>query len=331
MAGFIDHPVKKVIREQWCMPLIKHLYEKLGCKLTYLGLPGIEAIDILTWIDYLKKVIAFDVGDYSKPYNEKLAKANISKLNNKLSELETKGLLENYSLYHGYIEEVVLKGMDRNRSSFSQNENITIYNLDFCNPLTVAQDVLDPITGETNNFYKTEVIRKLLEIQREHSMKNNNTKFIFHITVHSLFWETEAQKIFSGDNIDLYNKYSATLTNLSLQDKNVRLLRLYMIDTIKTHFCSNQFIPEFLPTLYYNGTTTNWLLCFTVIGTFVKNAACKAPFYQNTEKLINDKFLLPNKKDITYLIQNSLKENNCTLDPVNAIKELKSYQEKWLK
>lgn len=330
MQGFNDHPTKKVIREQWCKPLIKHLYEKLGYKLTYLGLPGIEAIDILTWIEYLSKVIAFDIGDYSEPYDNEIAKKNILKLTNKLNELETKGQLDTYSLYHGYIEEVVLKGMDRNRSSFNQNGIVTIYNLDFCNSLTVPLKLTDPNTGNVNTFYKAEVIRKLLERQLEIAKENNGGKFIFYLTVHSHFWQNEAEKLFVGVNSDLYSKYLSTLENLDERDRNIRLLRLYLIDFMSTHFCSNQFIPEFLPTLYYKGTGDNWLLCFTIIGTFVKNAACKAPFYQSTEKLINEKFLLPDDKTITNLIQDTLREKNCKLDPVNAIQELKSYNEQWL-
>jgi len=104
-----------------------------------------------------------------------------------------------------------------------------------------------------------------------------------------------------------------------------------MIDIIKTQFCSNQFIPEFLPTLYYNGTTNNWLLCFTVIGTFVRNAACKAPFYQDIHALINQKFLQPNEKSISNLIQDSVRECNCNIDSVNAIQELTSYKQIWVK
>ena len=171
MGDFKDHPIKKVIREQWCKPLIKHISEKLGYKLTYLGLPGIEAIDVLTWIEYLNKVIAFDIGDYSETYDSSKAKQNILVLNNKLSDLERKGLLENYSLYHGYIEEIVLKGMDRNRVSFNQSDIVTIYNLDFCNSLTVPLKLTDPYTGEVSEYYKTEVLRRLVELQRELSKK----------------------------------------------------------------------------------------------------------------------------------------------------------------
>ncbi len=331
MNEFNDHPVKQVIREQWCKPLIKHLYEKLGYKLTYLGLPGIDAIDILAWIDYLNKVIAFDIGYYPKPYNKTKAEENIAVLSNILNELETNGSIETYSLFHGYIEDVVLKGMDLNRTPFKLNEVVTIYNLDFCNPLTAPQKIIDPISGEVYSFYKSEVIRRLLELQRNHSSTNKNTKFIFHITVHSAFWEAEAENLFSGDNIDLYNQYTKSLAELDEQEKNIRLLRLYMIDVIKTQFCSNQFIPEFLPTLYYNGTTDNWLLCFTVIGTYIRSAAGKAPFYQSTEKLISEKFLQPNDINIKHLIQNFVREANCPKDPVEAIQELKSYKEIWLK
>ena len=330
MQGFYDHPTKKVIREQWCKPMIKHLSEKLGYRLTYLGLPGIDAIDIKTWIEYLNKVIAFDIGDYSEPYDNEIAKRNILKLTKILNELETKGQLDTYSLYHGYIEEVVLKGMDRNRLSFNQNSFVTIYNLDFCNSLTVPLKLTDPNTGNVNTFYKAEVIRKLLERQLEIAKENNGGKFIFYITVHSQFWQNEAEKLFVGGNANLYKQYLSTIDKLDERDRNIRLLRLYFIDFMSTHFCSNQFIPEFLPTLFYNGTGDNWLLCFTIIGTYIKNAACKAPFYQLIDTLINEKFLIPNETTITHLKQNTLREKNCILDSVNAIRELKSYKELWL-
>lgn len=331
MSSFKDHPIKKVIREQWCKPLIKHISEKLGYKLTYLGLPGTDAIDILTWIEYLNKVIAFDIGDYSKPYDSHKAKQNILILNNKLSDLERRGFLDNYSLYHGYIEEVVLKGMDRNRVSFNQSDIVTIYNLDFCNSLTVPLELNDPHTGETHSYYKTEVLRKLLELQRDLSKQNKNTKFVFYLTIHSQFWEEEAEKLFSGNNYDFYKKYYNTLTKMEEKDRNIRLLRLYIIDLIKTQFCSCQFIPEFLPTLYYQGTGKNWLLCFTIMGTYIKGASSTAPFNQSIDVLVNEKFLSPAKSGIDYLVQNNVTEKNCIKDPVKNIESYKSYKDLWLR
>lgn len=331
MGKFIDHPVKKVIREQWCKPLLTYISQTLGYKLTYLGLPGIDAIDILTWKDILNKVIAFDIGDYSKDdYNDKTAKEEIAKLNATLNDLENKGIIDNYSLYHGYIEEVVLKGMDRSGVSFKQNDIVTIYNLDFCNPLTAPVTVVDPFSGESASYYKMEVLRKLLEIQRDLSKSSQKSKFVLYLTVHSKFWENEAEKQFKGSDYSFYKSYSQSLSNIGLQERNIRLLRLYLTDTIRKQFCSCQFIPEFLPTLYYQGVGANQLLCFTIIGTYIKTASSTAPVNQNTKVLIKSKFLNPDKAGITILTQSGISENNTIIDPVALFKNLQSIKEYWL-
>jgi len=324
MGNFNDHPVKKVIRERWCKPLIKHLSEHLGCKLTYLGLPGLEAIDVLSWLEYINKVIAFDVGDYSGLYNEEKAKENINHLSKILSRLERQGNIDTYSLYHGYIEEVVLRGIDRAATEFKQYGEVTIYNLDFCNTLTAPLKLTDPHTGEVFTYYKTDVIRHLLELQRFQATTLKKSKFIFYITVHSQFWESESENLFVGDKKEFYNNYRRSLEKLDKQNRNIRLLRLFMIEALKNQFCSHQFIPEFLPTLYYKGVGNNWLLCFTVIGTYFKNPAGLAPFNQEVNRLINEKFIQPTDDGVEWLVQENVKEKNCILDPVVAIQSLKT-------
>ena len=159
--------------------------------------------------------------------------------------------------------------------------------------------------------------------------KNNNTKFVFYFTIHSQFWEDEAEKLFSGSNYTFYTKYLENLSKIEEQNRNIRLLRLYILDLISKHFCSCQFIPEFLPTLYYQGTGDNWLLCFTIIGTYIKSASSTAPFNQNIEILTSEKFLNPKKSGIDYLIQNNITEKNCIKDPVKNIESFKSYKELW--
>jgi len=331
MSSFHDHPIKKVIREHWCKPLLSHFTQMLGCKLTYLGLPGIMAIDVIAWIDHLKKVIAFDIGDYSSPYNDKAAKENISKLYQTLSNLEKRGQIDTFSLFHGYIEEVVLRGFDRGGIKFDQNDLVTVYNLDFCNSLTVPLNITDPLTGKTTTYYKTEVLRKLLQIQTELAKVNSGSKFIIYLTLHSHFLQSEAEKLFSGYNNSFYKKYDASISHLDQQYKNIRLLRYYILETVKTLLCANQFTPEFLPTIYYHGTGRNWLLCFTIIGTYVQNPSSIAPFNQSIEDLVQEKFLQANKKTIEYFVQGKLPEADCNINPVDAVKKLKSYQEIWMK
>jgi hypothetical protein len=155
MGNFHNHPTKEVIRTQWCKPILKYIKEFLGYKLVYLGLPGIEAYDIISWLEYLDRVIAFECGDYQASDIEK-AKENINKLNEILSSFERKGLLQTYSLYNGYIEKVILKGRDDSGDIFSLDDIVTVYNLDFCNSLTVPMTIVDD-KGNMSKHYKSEV------------------------------------------------------------------------------------------------------------------------------------------------------------------------------
>ena len=50
---------KILIREKWNQPLLEYLSKKNSEKLVYMGLPSSKAEDILTWISYIKVVIAF--------------------------------------------------------------------------------------------------------------------------------------------------------------------------------------------------------------------------------------------------------------------------------
>ena len=332
MAGFNDHEIKRVIREQWCKPLIKHISEKLGMKLTYFGLPGIDAIDVLTWIDYIDNVIAFEIGDYSRNYNDENAKINIKKLNGILNALEVNEKLETYSLYHGNIEEVIFKGFDRNGYKFSQESCVRIYNLDFCNSLTSPVTVVD-YKGNVLKYYKSEVIKKLLEIQRDIAKSDKESRFILLLTVNSYFMveAAQAEKVLSGSYYnEIYKKYLQNFNELGENEKSIRILRLYLISILSQQFCSCQFIPEFFPTLYYNGFGENTkMLCFTIMGTFVENPGGIAPFGQNIETLINAKFLNPIETGIENLIQDKIKETNCSIDPIKNIESFQSFNELW--
>ena len=118
MGEFKDHSAKQVIREQWCMPLLKFIHDSLGCKLIYLGLPGPEAIDLLSWIDYIEQVIAFQCRDYPKPSSVSQSKARVQELEGKLRELERQGKIKTFAVYDGYIEEVIFKRQGYKWESF---------------------------------------------------------------------------------------------------------------------------------------------------------------------------------------------------------------------
>jgi hypothetical protein len=129
----------------------------------------------------------------------------------------------------------------------------------------------------------------------------------------------------------IYNKHKNSINQLGESEKNIRLLRLYLITTLSQQFCSCQFIPEFFPSLYYEGSGGNKLICFTVLGTFDDNPSAVAPFFQNIEELISEKFLNPQKTKIEHLIQKNVTELNCIKDPIKNIESFKSYNESWVK
>jgi hypothetical protein len=91
---------------------------------------------------------------------------------------------------------VVLRGRDINGSYFGQNDVVTIYNLDFCNSITVPLEVKDD-EGNIQKCYKSDAIKRLLEIQRNISSQTRCKKFIMFLTVHSLFWKEGAKKFVS--------------------------------------------------------------------------------------------------------------------------------------
>jgi hypothetical protein len=59
---FIDNPEKKIIREKWNTPLLQHLHGQ-GIKFRYMGLPGVDLIDVKLWKTMIEEIIAFEPRD----------------------------------------------------------------------------------------------------------------------------------------------------------------------------------------------------------------------------------------------------------------------------
>src|SRR3989344_2815435 len=331
MGPFRNHAVKDVIRKQWCTPILKYLSQKLGYKLVYLGLPGIDALDINEWLPYLSKVIAFDCGDYRHQPNPAISKVNLGKLNSTLSDLERKGSIESYSLHPGYIEKVVLRGLDESGRKFSQSDVITVYNLDFCNSLTVPLSVVDS-NGNVTKHYKLEAVQKLLEMQNGFSPTSKEKKFVMFMTVNSFFWESEARKLLKQKKVDptVYASYLSSLSTLRAEDKEVRQLKLYAFHMLKEHFLSSQFIPDFLPPIHYRGVGDRRLVCFTIFGTQPPKRAPVVPSGStHMETLLRRKFLGADHKGIGVINCKGISESDIKLDPLESFCSTATYQELW--
>ena len=322
-GGFANHGRKIIFRKKWAKPILDAFKNKLGKKLIYLGLPGTEALDVKEWIDSIYKVIAFicDEGE-SEP------KA-IDVLNGILNEFETKEILSNYSLYNGYIEEVVLTGIDQDLAPFSQSDFVTLYNLDFCNPLQSPFKRQDEY-GNVKKYHKIETIDKLLSIEKERAQASNgDTGFIMFLTVNAKFWEDSMGAI--SDSI--ISTYIKNLGEVSGESREIRLLKAYTYYFLNLYFQKYGFNAEFLPPIYYEGVggyytdrkfNPHWLMTFTIFGTFVSEGAST----QGTENYLKSKFLFANNVDIKpYTDRNKrIKENECQHIVDKLIEESETYK-----
>jgi hypothetical protein len=329
MSEFKDHPVKIIIREQWCKPIIRHLRENLGYQLVYFGLPGINCYDLICWLEHIDYVIAIDCGDYNtKEWDFEKANDKIKELNSLLLSFERREEISGFSLYLGFLEEVIFKKRDKNGQEFSFNNSVHIFNLDFCNALTTPFKVVHD-GGNIKTYYKTQVIRRLLDLQNDVD-NTGASKFIMFVTIHSHFWEEEAKEHFNDGRDETYNQYYETIKELPENERIIRLLRYYFIDIVKTQFTSTEFIPEFFPAIIYNGLGDHILICFTIAGTLFKRRSGVAPFHQNVEEIVNSKFLNATEDGIQVLPkeEDKIEIKN---DPISLFEDFKSYQELWLK
>jgi len=321
-----EHGHKQIIRQKWATPILKFLNKQLGHKLLYLGLPSPEAEDVLAWLDYLKKVIAFQCDDDRYPNA-------FEQLFEKLKQFEQEEKIEDFEAYYGYIEKVILQGIDDNENpqSFELDEVVTLYNLDFCNNITVPIKILDE-NGNLRKMYKFDAVRKLLSIQQSFP---NSSKFVFFLTVHCSYAGLELNNYLEPKNNS--NNQGDYIKNVREQLKgrgteiNARIVRLFVIDTLSHLFKSFGFVPKFLPTILYQGINDTPLLTFTVVGVKVQSAGI-TPWLQQLGDLIQQKFVTINEEQD--LICHSVLDNEVDIPQVDAVQIISSsptFQKYWQK
>ncbi len=322
----MNHPSKRVIRNQWCKPLLQFINEQLGCKLTYLGLPAEEAHDVRSWIDYIDYVIAFQCRKYPEPSSVEQPRDVIIKLEEKLLELERQGKLSSFTLYDGYIEEVLIKGKDTIGQEYVQDRTVTVYNLDFCNSVTTPIHYYDENRCECEAF-KSDAIKRLMEWQRIASLRDGNSKFVMFLTVHSSFLDQEESR-FTQQERALEN-YLLTVSQLT-RGKKLRTLKAYVYHMVKSFFCNSEFSPEFLPVIYYKGSGyRNWLVHFTIVGVYNRNPSSIAPCLQSPNNFLKQKFLQVKNNHICSMHNRNISENDVCNDSVSVFRNTQLFQELW--
>lgn len=321
MPSYMDHASKRAIRENWCRPLLRHIRNNLGYKLTYLGLPSKEGHDILCWLEYLDFVIAFQCRDYPNPSSVEQSKEEILQLEKKLLGMEREKKIKSFSLYDGYIEEVLIKGYDTVGKVYEQEHIVTVYNLDFCNGITVPIVYYDE-NSDKQEAYKPEAIRELLKFQRRLSLAGQPAKFVMFLTIHSDFFPLEQMRYLRHQQQAELRSYLSKVSRLSGTDKNTRVLKTYIYQVVRDFFCTAEMSPEFLPTIYYQGAPSagreNWMMHFTIIGVYNRNPSAIALCSQRAETFLNQKFLGINNRRFCSVNTQGISENNANNSSVAA-------------
>ena len=287
--------------------------------MVYLGLPSPDAEDILEWIDYIDEVIAFQCRDYPNPSEPSQSIEDVQRLQNKLSELERKRIINNFIVYDGYIEEVILNKRDNAGMKFEVNNIIHIFNLDFCNSITSPLSIVDE-NGDVKDVYKFDAIKTLLQLQS--LLEAKPKKFVLFLTIH---------KSYEGKELENFNITTKYPKQLERQEKKARFLRSYVIITLENFFRNNGFVPHFLPVIEYVGINEHQLLHFTVLGASKKEkAAGIAPFFQEVPDLLKQKFLKIENNEFVNKEINSINELDVEINPVNIFSNSKAFRHLWI-
>ena len=329
MSTFISSTNKDFIRSNWGKPLLHFIYTKLNCKLIYMGLPSPDAEDIKEWIDYLSKIIAFQCRDYPRPSHPTQSKNAIYELERMLSDFERKEKIESSAVYDGYIEEVILNGRDNSHNEFTQDETVMVYNLDFCNQITSPLPYMDK-NGEYKKAYKFQVIKEILQLQK--SIEDSSQKFITFLTIRAGFKDKDIFEFIKNANNETIKQFINNYSNISGIDKKARILRIYIIETLRKFFQHYEYIPRFLPTIQYKGTGGANLLHFTIIGTRTKPIADgTVHWHQDLRTLCGQKFIRAKNKKFIRITNNKLDETDCTLNPISSFCDKKEFKDHWQK
>lgn len=251
---------KICIRNNFNKIIIQYLKESCGCDIIYFGLPSPDAEDVEAWLEYISYVIAFQCRDYKQISSPDLPTDEVDKLIAKLNGWEAAGQIDGYTVYDGYMEEVIFNGYDNSASGsveYNHDRCVTLFNLDFCNSITSPRKYRN-ISGDTVEKYKFEIIDKILEYQ--YSAAAPCDRFVVYLTLNSGYNDRELVD-YCNANAEPLAKYSA----LKKAEKRQFILKHFVCETLYEKIKTKGFIPQFLPTIFYNGINQAKMMQFAVM------------------------------------------------------------------
>lgn len=239
------------MREGWDTPVLRYLHNVYGARYRYMGLPGVELIDVRLWKDMIDEVIAFEPPDRSD--NRRRAITHLRR-NMKLMGIPGKA-------YYGSMEEVVCQGRDYDGLPYTQERIITLYNLDFCNE--IASRIL---TREgAKKVMRFEAIRQILRDQnRCYRRTGGESYFVLMLTFRNQIIAPKIRSFLKSHLLAeadaFYNvcqgQHPIPLGEDFLIGSHPWAIKVFLFNWLSQNFVNPNLSALFFPIVLYEGTQT---------------------------------------------------------------------------
>jgi hypothetical protein len=157
-------------------------------------------------------------------------------------------------------------------------------------------------------------------------------KFILFLTIACDYIEKNPQD-FQQQMPAEYADYLSIVNALPKRsEKAPYLLKAHTFHNLTVFLTTNNFLPEFLPVIFYNGTGGNRMLFFTVIGTQIPNLPGAPQPLQSRDEFLNGKFISVNNNgnfvNNTQFIAHNEIDWELT-DPISIFENSQTFNQYW--
>ena len=247
-----DSPGKRAVRDLWNTPLLRLLNQEHGFRYRYMGLPGVDLLDVKRWHDMIDEVIAFEVRARPTP-DDPEGRRQILALRRNLRLLGVPG-----HAFFGPMEEVIILRQDYDGKPYDQKKVITLYNLDFCDEIASRISTRE----QGRQVWRFEAIRQILRDQQQAFQQHGGPKsFIVLLTVRD---QIDSQKLREFLSEGLYDDTRAYLEScggmkaLPLQGPvlgtHTWALKAFIHNTLRQYLTNPHISATFFPLVRYIGT-----------------------------------------------------------------------------
>jgi hypothetical protein len=256
---FRDSPSKQIVREKWDTPVLRYLYDVHRVRYRYMGLPGVDLLDVKLWKDMIDDVVAFEPPDRADD-----RRASIIQLRRNMKLLGVPGIA-----YWGSFEEVVILRSDYDGQKYSQDKLVNLYNLDFCDE--IASHISTRNKGK--RVWRFEAIRQVLRDQVEcYRTKGGPNWFVLMLTIRNQIDAKKIRQFLKNQLLAETNDFRAKceLQKPLPQDGPLSrsyswTLKAFIFNLMCQNFANPNISALFFPLVLYTGTTASspmlhWLI-----------------------------------------------------------------------